>query len=65
MIAPSLGPPAEDVRKVVDVVGDQDALLTGGEVEQVRIIQTLELRMLVKGEDVVSLLPQAAPDPAT
>jgi hypothetical protein len=52
-------PAAEDVGKVLDVVGDQDAPLARREVEQAGVVETLQLRVLIQGAHAVETIIEA------
>lgn len=64
MIASGFGPAPQDVREVLDVVGDQDPALMAGNLEQVLVVEALEFWVLVEGKDIVAALPETAADGA-
>jgi hypothetical protein len=56
------GPLAKDLRKVGDVVGDENAPVLARQREDVVIIESLELGLLVEGTDVVAVGSERSTD---
>lgn len=63
MIAPGLGPAPHDLGEVLDVEGDQDALFIARQGQERLIGPTVELTLLIGGENVVAATAQGLGDP--